>query len=229
MTDRQKLSALATLHDATDFSGMTDVEKYKLMNDRFEAAFPHVNSYMGLYGPAEICFEDPADQARHIKSLPERIADERHRQFSTAGLSDVPKLHKEAYYSGMSDKEVTAAIKQRHSGGTMSDCYDTLYEMFEMGIGDPYAIGNAMSAMERAVEKVAVGKHPSHYYLWTGAYSDSELRAAYGYATGTKVSWAEVKKMAQAYAAEFGDKLADGLTKETQEKIDELFDDLLDA
>ena len=27
MTDRQKLSALATLHDATDYSGMTDVEK----------------------------------------------------------------------------------------------------------------------------------------------------------------------------------------------------------
>ena len=39
MSDRQKLAALAKLHNSTDFSGMTDVEKYKLINDRFEAAF----------------------------------------------------------------------------------------------------------------------------------------------------------------------------------------------
>ena len=51
MTDKQKLSALATLHDATDYSGMTDVEKYKLMNDRFEAAFPELGAYeSGLIG-----------------------------------------------------------------------------------------------------------------------------------------------------------------------------------
>lgn len=227
MTDKQKLSALATLHDATDYSGMTDVEKYKLMNDRFEAAFPHLGSYLGgLYGPAGISFENPLDQANHVKTLPERISDELHRQYSTAGLSKVWKLHKEAYYSGMTENEIIAAINQRHSGGTMADRFDALYEMLDIRVGDASAICSAMSAMEMSACRVATG---SIHSPALGFYSDSQLRAAQGYATGTKVSWAEVKKMAQAYAAEFGGRLSETAGKTVQEAMDELFDSLLDA
>ena len=225
MTDKQKLSALATLHDATDYSGMTDVEKYKLMNDRFEAAFPHLGSYMGgLFGPAGVYYENPVDQANHVKTLPERIADERHRQFSTTGLSKVYELHREAYYSGMTDKETIAAINKRHSGGTMADRFDALYEMQNLRVGNAYGVGNAMFAMERSVRRIATGS-----MYGTSPYNDGQFRTACGYASGTKVSWAEVKKMAQAYAAELGGRISEGFGKTSQEAIDELFDSLLNA
>lgn len=227
MSDRQKLAALAKLHDSTDYSGMTDVEKYKLMNDRFEAAFPHLGSYLGgLYGSAGISFENPLDQANHVKTLPERISEELHRQYSTAGLSKVWKLHKEAYYSGMTENEIIAAINQRHSGGTIADRFDALYEMLDIRVGDASAICSAMSAMEMSVCRVATG---SIHSPALGFYSDSQLRAAQGYATGTKVSWAEVKKMALAYAAEFGGRVSEAVGKTVQEAIDELFDNLMNA
>lgn len=225
MSDREKLAALAKLHNSTDYSGMTDVEKYKLINDRFEAAFPHFNSYTGgLFGPVIVCFENPADGANHVKTLPERIYDESHRQLSSLGITNAPKLHREAYYSGMSDEEVIAAINQRHSGGTMIDRYDALYEMFEMGVSDKRAIGNAMEAMERTTRKVVTGT-----IYGTSLYSDGQFRMAYGYASGTKVSWAQVKEMVRACAAELGAWLSEGYGKTVEEAIDELFDDLLNA
>lgn len=227
MSDRQKLAALAKLHDSTDYSGMTDVEKYKLMNDRFEAAFPHVNSYMGgLFGPSLVYFhDDPIAEENHVKALPELIGDELHRQYSTTGLTKVDKLHREAYYSGMSNEEVLAAISKRHSGGTMADRYDTLHEMLWMGVGDARAIGNSMFAMRRNMCKIATGS----YYDPPAGFSDGQIRAAYGYASGTKISWAEVKKMAQACAAEFGDRVSAGYEKTVQETIDELFDKLMNT
>lgn len=225
MSDREKLAALAKLHNSTDFSGMTDVEKYKLINDRFEAAFPHLNSYTGgLFGPVIVCFENPVDEANHVKTLPERIRDECSRQLSSVGITNAPKLHREAYYSGMSDEEVIAAINKRHSGGTMMDRYDALYEMFAMGVGDKRAIGNAMDAMERTLRKVVTGTT-----YGTSLYSDGQFRMAFGYASGTKVSWAQVKEMVRACAAELGERLSEGYGKTVEEAIDELFDKLLNA
>ena len=231
MTDKQKLSALATLHDATDYSGMTDVEKYKLMNDRFEAAFPHLGSYMGgLYGPAGIYFENPVDQANHRKTLPEQIADEQKRQLSTAGISKAYKLHKEAYYSGMTDEEIIAAVNKRHSGGTIADRFDALYELQTVRLGRneaiDYAIGDAMFAMRKNVCQIATG---SEHFPPLGFYSEGQFKTAQGFASGTKVSWAEVKKMALESAGAFSDSLAVEYGKTVQEVIDELFDSLLKA
>lgn len=227
MTDRQKLSALATLHDATDYSGMTDVEKYKLMNDRFEAAFPHLQAYhAGLYGPSIICFENPVDQANHRKTMPEQIHDERARQLSALGTKKIMKLHKEAYYSGMSDEETISAIQKRHSGGTMADRADILQEMRNLGLGDAYAIGDALFAMRSTVCRVATG---SEHFPPHGSYSDGQFHTAYNYATGSKVSWAEVKRMTLESAGAFSDSLAVEYGKTVQEVIDELFDSLLKA
>ncbi len=234
MTDRQKLSALATLHDATDWGGMTDVEKYKLMNDRFEAAFPHRGSYMGgLYGPAGIYFENPVDQANHRKTLPERICDEWSRECSTAGLTKVYKLHKEAYYSGMTDEEMVAAIFKRHQGGTIADRFDALYEWSNIRDATKhsleaidYAIGDAMFAMRKTVCRVATG---SEHFPVLGFYSPGQFRAVQSAASGMKVSWAELKQMTLESAGAFSDSLALEFGKSVQEAIDELFHTILDA
>lgn len=231
MSDRQKLAALAKLHDSTDYSGMTDVERYKLINDRFEAAFPHLGSYMGgLFGSAGIYFENPIDQANHVKTLPEQIADEQKRQLSTAGLSKAYKLHKEAYYSGMTDEETIAAIIKRHSGGTLADRFDALYELQTVRLGRneaiDYAIGDAMFAMQKNVCRFATG---SEHFPMLGFYSSGQLHMAQGYASGTKVSWAEVKRMTLASAGAFSESLAQKYGKTIQEVIEELFDNLINA
>ena len=108
----------------------------------------------------------------------------------------------------------------------MADRFDALYEMFEMGVGDVRAIGNAMFAMERTMCKVITG---SIYGPALGYYTDGQLRMGYGYATGTKVSWAQVKEMVRACAAELGERLSEGYGKTVQEATDELLDDLLSA
>ena len=70
MTDWQKLSALATLHDATDYSGMTDAETYKLINDRFEAAFPHLGAYQSeLIGRDSVNYFGTANMARPVTGM----------------------------------------------------------------------------------------------------------------------------------------------------------------
>ena len=227
MSDRQKLAALAKLHDSTDYSGMTDVEKYKLMNDRFEAAFPHLEAYYaGLYGPMGVFFENPIDQANHRKTIPELINDEQTRQLSILGTKEIMKLHKEAYYSGMNDEETISAIHKRHSGGTMADRASILQEMRNLGLGDKYAIGDALSAMRKTVCRTATG---SVYGPPLGFYSEGQFRTAQGYASGTKVSWAEVKRMTLASAGAFSESLAQEYGKTIQDVIDELFDNLINA
>lgn len=227
MSDRQKLAALAKLHDSTDYSGMTDVEKYKLMNDRFEAAFPNLQAYhTGLYGPVIITFENPIDQANHRKTIPELINDEQTRQFSILETKKIINLHREAYYSGMSDEETISAIHKRHSGGTMADRASILQEMRNLDLGDGYAIGDALSAMRKTVRRAATG---SVYGPPLGFYSEGQFRTAQGYASGAKVSWAEIKRITLASAGAFSESLAQKYGKTIQEVIDELFDNLINA
>ena len=69
----------------------------------------------------------------------------------------------------------------------------------------------------------------SEHFPPLGGYSDGQYRAAFGYATGTKVSWAEIKEMARKYAAGFGDRISESAGKSLQEAMDELFDQLINA
>lgn len=226
MTDSQKLAALAKLHDSTDYSGMTDVEKYKLMEDRFEAAFPNVQAYWGgLFGPSLVVYHDPAEQACHIKSIPERIYDEQNRQWRSAGLSNVVKLHREAYYNGMTEKETISAICKRHKGGTIAARAAILYEMKEQGIGDEYAIGDMMSGLKSHVQQRVTGSHG----MVSPTYSDGQLRMAYGIANGTHVSWSDVKTIATESLKEMGFGLVDRLGNSIEKSMDDLLEELMNA
>lgn len=235
MNDRQKLAALAALHDATDYSGMTDVEKHKLIEERFEAAFPDYLAYRGgLYGPSIIYFDNPADQARHVKALPELIYDEEIRQYQSTGITDVPKLHREAYYSGMTDEETIAAICKRHPGGTMADRYCILYEMFTVGVGDKYAIGQTISSMSQSIdEQIKRSIRPTRVYTLKGlgprditGYSGDQLQMARQIA-GSRTGWADVKALATASITLMGGRLGDSVDRELMDSIDELFDALI--
>lgn len=236
MSDRQKLAALAALHDSTDYSGMTDVEKHKLIEGRFESAFPDLLAYnAGLYGSSIIYFENPADQARHIKTTPELIHDELTRQYESTGITDVPKLHREAYYSGMTDEETIAAICKRHPGGSMADRVCILYEMRRVGVGDSYAIDQTLSAIVRNVdEQIKRSTRPTlafrganGLYGFEGyGYSDRQFQMARQIAGGN-TGWADVRAMAAASIAQMGGHLGESIGKEIMDSIDELLDKLM--
>lgn len=227
MTDSQKLAALAKLHDSTDYSGMTDVEKYKLMQDRFEAAFPNVQAYRtGLYGPGLVVFHDPAEQARHIKTIPERICDEQERQWISAGIArNTVTLHREAYYKGMTEEETIAAICKRHKGGTIAARAAILYELQTQKIGDEYAIGDMMSGLKNHVQQRVTGSHG----MVGLTYSDSQLRMAYGIANGTHVTWGDVKTITTEGLKQMGFGLVDRLGNSIEKSIDDLLEELMNA
>lgn len=236
MSDRQKLAVLAELHDSTDYSGMTDVEKHKLIEGRFEAAFPDLLAYnAGLYGSSIIYFENPAEQARHIKTTPELIEDELTRQYKSTGITDVPKLHREAYYSGMTDEETIAAICKRHPGGSMADRVCILYEMRRVGVGDSYAIDQTLSAIVRNVdEQIKQSTRPTlavrganGLYGFEGyGYSSSQFQMARQIAGGS-TSWADVRAMAAASIAQMSGHLGESIDKEIMNSIDELLGKLM--
>lgn len=226
MTDSQKLAALAKLHDSTDYSGMTDVEKYKLMQDRFEAAFPDLQAYRsGLFGPLIVTFGDPAEEARHVKTIPERIYAEQQRQWTSAGFQDVGKLHKEAYYSGMTEKETISAICRRHKGGTMADRAAILHEMQSLGIGNKYAVNQMKTAMWRNLEQRVTGSQG----LAGLTFSGSQLRSAYGIATSSHLSWDDVRTITEDSMKVWGESLVDDLGVKIKDSIDNLLEELMNA
>lgn len=236
MSERQKLAALAELHDSTDYSGMTDVEKYKLIEDRFEAAFPDFLAYQGgLFGPSIICFENPVDQAGHVKSLPELIYDEKMRQTTESGrqLGNAGALHREAYYSGMTDEETIAAIYKRHPGGSMVDRYCILYEMRQVGVGDERAIGHVLSEMSTKIDQIVKrSTRPTYMFKLNGppdditGYNSSQMQLA-RQITGSSTSWANVRELAAAAIRQMGNQLGGSIDKELMDSIDELFDKLM--
>lgn len=152
MSDSQKLALLARLHSQTDYTGLNDVERYKLISDRFEAVFPNRLLY------TTYCFggranPGPWDGGQGGKSMPDFIRDEFDAQLSDAGLYGAhggpTYLHQLAYYTEprniivdrdghcrgnncdrVTDEERQAIVTRRHNNGeTAADQIAILQEL----------------------------------------------------------------------------------------------------
>ena len=49
MSDWEKLAELKRLHEQTDYSGMSNIERYRTIEDRFEACFPVMAMHSNIY------------------------------------------------------------------------------------------------------------------------------------------------------------------------------------
>lgn len=162
MSDYARLAMIKEIHDATDFSGMTAVQKYKLMQDRMEALFPHkiaYRSYMGL-NYEEVPYEFNGT-VQGPAGLMEKIRREQDRQWASQGLELAGyHFHREAYYKNVPRDELFAAICQRHPGETVADRASLLEELqwLEPQLCPPYSdyggfapdpIVNALKDMDR--------------------------------------------------------------------------------
>lgn len=150
MSDKQKLDLLYKLHKQTDYSGLNDVERYKLISDRFEAVFPNQMLYT-TYCYRKTEYTTPWDDSNGRKGMQDYIRDEFDQQL----VDVVPKweyggpstLHQLAYYDeayrvdedghcsgygsgSASDEERNAIICLRHNNGkTAADQVAILQEL----------------------------------------------------------------------------------------------------
>ena len=138
MSDAQKLNLLTRLHKQTDYSGMNDVERYKLISDRFEAVFPNRMLYT-TYNFRRAEDNTPWDGSDGRRGMQDYIRSEFDRQLSETGLYEpdsTMRLHELAYYTepcnilvdrdghcrgngcdSYTDEELRALISRRHNDG----------------------------------------------------------------------------------------------------------------
>lgn len=121
-SDNQKLNLLTKLHKQTDYSGMNDVERYKLISDRFEAVFPNRMLYTTYCFMRMTDNNTPWDDSNNGKGMVDYIRDELERQLKDAGINGryggLSTLHKFAYYNGSNkDYKVDQEGHCHHNGG----------------------------------------------------------------------------------------------------------------
>lgn len=235
MTDRQKLSALATLHDATDYSGMTDVEKYKLMRDRFEAAFPYLGAYeSGLIGHDSAHYFGTNNMARPVTGTASLIQREQKRQWNSQGLQNISRLHREAYYSGMTDGEAARAIAGRQKGGCFAAQACVLQELKLCGLGDQEKIQKTLTHMRAQLVQWVTGARviTDPPILETDNATQEEELAALAMGRPPRnqqksTDWGALKRALDANAAAWDQKVADNYSQYVQGVIDSIVDEIV--
>lgn len=129
MTGSQKLGLLRELHRQTNYKGMNDVERYKLISDRFETVFPNRMLYT-TYNFMRQRENDttPWDGSRGGRGLQDNIRSEFERQLVDVGLDGhhggVSGLHRLAYYNDPRSKDYSVDKDghcRPHGGGGLSD------------------------------------------------------------------------------------------------------------
>lgn len=232
MTDKQKLSALATLHDATDYSGLTDAEKYRLINDRFEAAFPYLGAYeSGLIGRDSANYFGMANMARPVEGTASRIQKELSRQWDSQGLQNRPVLHREAYYSGLTDGETAQAAVKRHKGGNLAAQASALQELKILGLGNQ---GNIDGTLKDMRAKLVQWVKKSRGYAGETADNATQEEAICALATGRQprctqksTDWGALKRALEESAEDWDQTIANGYGRYVQSVIDSLVDEIV--
>jgi len=201
---QQRLDKLKELHESTDYSGMTDLEAMRLVDNRFRAAFGNefTSIISSLYG-----------NIRGDNSIYTRITDERHNQIEEAFNSCIEKgpdgrtLYRESGlkidssepeacylqrylrgYENLSEDEIREKVAEQYSNGTLVDRYSAAMDLHSMGI-DEKATWEIGSQISQEMIKGTEAKY--------GHFSrDNPLRinAMISYAQGTKMSWSQLAK-----------------------------------
>lgn len=190
MTDSRKLAVLQRLHEQTDYSGMTEAEKYKLINERFSAAFDQLTLHTGIFG---------WPRTEKILLVHDQICKEAGIKHAYMGQVD-HKLYREALYGDMSDDEVKAAVYNKYDGNTPYDRLSALKELSIMELDNGAFFPAISSFIERSLETC---RHSRHYQ---GASTDDPSEIAYirGQIFNTSMSWTELYDLTLSVAKEFG-------------------------
>ena len=184
----ERLSELRKMHENTDYSGMSGKEIARLLQSRFENAFPN---YGAISGGFYLCAGEHSiyEKIREAESLQltEALNGEKPWEKEPGGLVEYRKYI--FGYEGFSDDEIMSALNEKYSGGTLADRYGMAWEMLNLGLGDHQALGNVLAQIR---EEMVKGTENQYSYL----NRDNPLRisAMIGYGENTTIGWTQLIK-----------------------------------
>ena len=191
-SDFKKLEKLKELNDATDFSGMTDVEKFATIEERYKKAFPDIKARKTI--GAGITIND-------------NISKQYNEDLKKAGIKNMKGIY-QAYkgYDKMTDEQKWESIQKEYGNpqnGIEQFC--ALTEMFQAGLIDV----NAWSAMSNQLERQAMvagaAEHGRNYKVHG---TEVGWQYAYEHLQNNKIDFNSVKEEAMTsitLRADFGD------------------------
>lgn len=190
MSDSRKLAVIQRLHEQTDYSGMTDAEKYKTINERFSAAFDQLTLHTGIFG---------WQRTEKIRQVRDQQYEDAGIEKASAGMEEY-RLHKKAFYGGMSDDEIKAAVYKKFDGNTPYDCLSALNELNIMRLDN----GAFSPALWAFMEKSLQTCRGSNRYQ--GIFTDNPSEVSYirGQIFNTSMNWTELCDLTLSFAKEFG-------------------------
>lgn len=200
MSDWEKLAELKRLHAQTDYSGMDELERYRLIHDRFESCFPLMAMSSNLYGP--VCVDEKGELVNKY-SVRDQVLVELSQEVRDAGIArkfGQKPLHRDAYYAGMSDEEVIEAVSKKYTGDTMIDRAGMLYELASMKLdgNEGKTFYNAIDAMRNQLVRRVTGNNN-----WSAMSADNPWQEMQiiQIASNTKISWGAVNQLTKEYTS----------------------------
>jgi len=201
---QQRLDKLKKLHESTDYSGMTDLEAMRLVEDRFRTAFGNETSailnslYGNVVGDNSIytrISEQYVDQINESCASCIEKGPSARTLYRESGLK-IDSLTPDACYleryvrgyEKLSEDEIREKVAEQYSNGTLVDRYSAAEDLHAMGI-DLKATWEIAHQIQQEMIK---GTEAKYGHL----FRDNPLRinAMISYAQGTKMSWSQLAK-----------------------------------
>ena len=220
------MNQISKLNDETDWNSMSDLEKVRVFEERYEKAFPNKNViFSGLY---QLCSPEYAAITNHCSQ-------EAHKIFDTNGRSNLEEnytvYYRQIRYPDMTDEEVISAIQDKYQGtGSMEDKSIILSEYIHCGIAskaDYLVLSEIRMQVFSKVEStygpsldgkgISVSQSP-RFLSWYTSFAKGT-----GEGAGYKPNWTQItQEIYDTYSSN------DQISKEYLEKIKNSLDQFLD-
>ena len=145
------------------------------------------------------------------------------------GLQDISRLHREAYYPGMTDGEAAQAASRRYGGGFAAQAC-VLQELKTCGLGDRGKIDDTLKEMRARLVQWA---KKSRTYVGEETDNATQEEAVLALAEGRPVhsgggtDWGALKRRLAETQDDWEQKLAGGYSQYVQSVIDSLVDEIV--
>lgn len=180
-SDFKKLEKLKELNDATDFSGMTDVEKFEIIEERYKKAFPDFNARMRI---------------GYALDINEKIFKQRSEDIKKAGING-KKLETlyQAYkgYDKMTDEQKWESIQKEYGNpqnGIEQVC--ALTEMALAGLIDGDTLDHMVFILQQDARYAGADSKGRDYVKEELFLTSTGDQFAYEYLQNNKVDFNEI-------------------------------------
>lgn len=209
----QRLAELQKLHEETDYSGMTDIEIDKLIEERYEKAFPNRRAKMMLNTEKyqDIGIQQTANLREVIKN-PNMI--------DLNGEADHERQKEYLGYQDLSNSEIIQKIKQDiPDDGSLENKVEITHRLWAMGVISNeahVAFSSSIDRIQWQTFKETFGEE---------AAKDNKVLRNWIKSGGTeniKMSWGEMKEFMYSSI-----NIAEVYGQKVKEELDNLFDNLM--